>query len=76
MSGLPFKKKKFSSETKNQAKNSFIYGVKVKYGSSKKQMILYQSEVDIEMLMLLPRKEQPPNKLDYIDLRDVIDIQE
>ncbi|EAS04565.1 phosphatidylinositol-specific phospholipase C, X domain protein (macronuclear) [Tetrahymena thermophila SB210] len=68
--------KSFSPITKDKALNCISYGLAVNYGSDKKKFIAYQNEVDPELLMLLPYNQAVPSKLDFIDLTQVIDIQE
>ncbi|KAL4503015.1 hypothetical protein ABPG72_014244 [Tetrahymena utriculariae] len=68
--------KVFNPQTKDKALNCISYGFTVYYGQDKKKYIVYQSEVDPELLMLLPQNQTLPSKLDLIDLTEIIDIQE
>ncbi|KAL4455458.1 hypothetical protein ABPG74_012610 [Tetrahymena malaccensis] len=76
LNSLQLLSKVFSPQTKDKALSCISYGLAVHYSQDKKKYIVYQSEVDQELLILLPQTQDLPSKLDFIDLTQIIDIQE
>ena len=51
-----------------------MYGVKARYGTSRKEVIVYLHERYQEQLSFLPLKENLPEKLDLLDLHELTNI--